>query len=41
MYRATAYGLSWVSEPPPYFSDRRGKQLYKALLAGSRRGAGV
>ncbi len=41
MYRATAYGLIWVSGHPPYFRDWRGKQLYQALLVGSRRGAGV
>ena len=37
----TADGLIWVSEHRAYFRDRRGKQLYTALFAGSRRGAGA
>ena len=41
MQLPTAYGLSWVSEHPPYFREWRGKQLYRALLVGSRRGAGL
>ncbi len=40
MYRATAYGLILVGEHRPYLREWRGKQLYKALFAGSRRGAG-
>ena len=41
MHLPTAYGLTWVSEHPPYFREWRGKQLYQALFAGSRHGTGL
>jgi hypothetical protein len=41
MHLPTACELSWVGEHPPYYRDWRGKQLYQALFAGSRRGTGA